>query len=101
MQITNFNWIFCCRNRRLAYIWIGLCVNIIYSKHFLKSYINIASCFCSTVVGIRGKDGVVFGVERLVQSRLYEDDANKRIFHIDLHIGMVIQLLIFKRLTLL
>lgn len=48
------------------------------------------SCLCSTVVGIRGKDGVVFGVERLVQSKLYEDDANKRIFHIDLHIGMVI-----------
>lgn len=43
-----------------------------------------------TVVGIRGKDGVVFGVERLVQSRLYEDDANKRIFHIDLHIGMAV-----------
>jgi len=50
---------------------------------------NIVSCLCSTVVGIRGKDGVVFGVERLVQSKLYEDDANKRIFHIDLHIGMV------------
>jgi len=50
---------------------------------------------CSTVVGIRGKDSVVFGVERLVQSKLYEDDANKRIFHIDLHIGMVTQLLKF------
>lgn len=50
-------------------------------------------CLCSTVVGIRGKSGVVLGVERLVQSKLYEDDANKRIFHIDLHIGMVTQIL--------
>jgi 20S proteasome subunit alpha 7 len=43
-----------------------------------------------TVVGIRGKDGVVLGVERLVQSKLYEDNANKRIFHIDRHIGMAV-----------
>jgi len=56
------------------------------------------SCLCSTVVGIRGKDGVVFGVERLVQSKLYEDNANKRIFHVDLHIGMVTQFLDFKTL---
>ena len=53
------------------------------------------SCLCSTVVGIRGIDGVIFGVERLVQSKLYEDTANKRIFHIDLHIGMVIESLAF------
>lgn len=43
-----------------------------------------------TVVGIRGKDGVVLGVERLIQSKLYEDDANQRIFHIDRHIGMAV-----------
>jgi len=43
-----------------------------------------------TAVGIRGKDGVVFGVEKLVMSKLYESGANKRIFHIDEHIGMAI-----------
>jgi 20S proteasome subunit alpha 7 len=43
-----------------------------------------------TVVGIRGKDGVVLGVERLITSKLYEDNANKRIFNIDRHIGMAI-----------
>ena len=37
----------------------------------------------------------MFGVERLVQSKLYEDNANMRIFHIDLHIGMVRKLLVF------
>merc|ERR1711893_491486 len=35
-------------------------------------------------------DGVVFGVEKLVQSKLYEAGANKRIFHIDRHIGMAV-----------
>lgn len=43
-----------------------------------------------TIVGIRGKDGVVFGVEKLVLSKLYEYGANKRIIHIDSHIGMAV-----------
>jgi len=43
-----------------------------------------------TAIGIRGKDGIVFGVEKLVMSKLYEVGANKRIFHIDHHIGMAI-----------
>lgn len=43
-----------------------------------------------TAIGIRCKDGVVFGVEKLVQSKLYEVGANKRIFHIDRHIGMAV-----------
>ncbi|KAL3874635.1 hypothetical protein ACJMK2_037620 [Sinanodonta woodiana] len=43
-----------------------------------------------TAVGIRGKDGVVFGVEKLVTSKLYEVGANKRIFNIDRHIGMAV-----------
>ncbi|KAL5008654.1 hypothetical protein ScPMuIL_014235 [Solemya velum] len=40
-----------------------------------------------TAVGIRGKDGVVFGVEKLVTSKLYEVGANRRLFNIDKHIG--------------
>jgi len=43
-----------------------------------------------TAVGIRGSDGVVFGVEKLITSKLYEKGANKRIIHIDRHIGMVV-----------
>jgi len=43
-----------------------------------------------TAVAIRGKDGVVFAVEKLVQSKLYEAGANKRIFHIDRHVGMAV-----------
>ena len=49
----------------------------------------VCSIVHRTIVGIRGKDGVVFGVEKLVLSKLYEYGANKRIMHIDNHIGMV------------
>lgn len=43
-----------------------------------------------TAIAIRGKDGIVFGVEKLVTSKLYEKGANKRIFNIDRHIGMAV-----------
>lgn len=46
-------------------------------------------CFISTAVAIRCKDGVVFGVEKLITSKLYEPGTGKRIFSIDRHIGMV------------
>ena len=45
--------------------------------------------YSSTAVGMRCKDGVVFAVEKLVQSKLYEPGANKRYFTIDRHVGMV------------
>jgi len=41
-----------------------------------------------TAIGIRGKDGVVFAVEKIVTSKLYEKGANRRIFNIDTHVGM-------------
>ena len=44
---------------------------------------------CSTAIAIRCKDGVVFGVEKLVLSKLYEEGSNKRIFNVDRHVGMV------------
>ncbi|KAL6267446.1 proteasome subunit alpha type-3 [Pogonomyrmex barbatus] len=43
-----------------------------------------------TVIGLRGKDGVVFAVEKIVTSKLYEAGANKRIFNIDQHVGMAV-----------
>jgi len=43
-----------------------------------------------TAVALRGKDGVVFAVEKIVQSKLYEPDANKRIFSVDRHIGIAV-----------
>merc|ERR1719369_858618 len=41
-----------------------------------------------TAVGIRGKDGVVFAVEKIVTSKLFEKGANRRIANIDTHVGM-------------
>ena len=40
-------------------------------------------------MAIRGKDGVVFGVEKLVTSKLHESSSNQRIFTVDKHIGVV------------
>lgn len=42
-----------------------------------------------TLIGLRGKNGVVLAVEKIVRSSLYEDDAGARIYSIDKHIGMV------------
>ncbi|KRT82017.1 hypothetical protein AMK59_5958, partial [Oryctes borbonicus] len=47
-----------------------------------------------TAIGLKGKDGVVFAVEKLVTSKLYEPGANKRIFNIDGHVGMAVSGLI-------
>lgn len=43
-----------------------------------------------TAIGLRGKDGVVFAVEKLVTSKLYEAGANKRIFTVDRHVGVAV-----------
>jgi len=43
-----------------------------------------------TVIGLRGKDGVVFAIEKIITSKLYETGANKRIFNIDQHVGMAV-----------
>lgn len=40
----------------------------------------------STTIALKGKDGVVLAVEKLVTSKLYEPGTNKRIFVIDRHI---------------
>ena len=41
-------------------------------------------------MGLRGKDGVVFAMEKLVTSRLYEVGANRRLFNVDKHVGMAV-----------
>lgn len=42
-----------------------------------------------TVIGLRGKDGVVLAAEKIIMSKLHEPSSNRRIFNIDQHIGMV------------
>jgi 20S proteasome subunit alpha 7 len=43
----------------------------------------------STAIGIRCKDGVVLGVEKLIISKMLEHGSNKRIFSVDRHCGLV------------
>jgi len=57
---------------------------------FQVEYANKAVDNSSTAVAIRCKDGVVFGVEKLVTSKLYERTTGKRIFTIDRHVGMAV-----------
>lgn len=42
-----------------------------------------------TLIGLRGKNGVVLAVEKIVRSSLYEEDAGCRIYSVDKHIGIV------------
>jgi 20S proteasome alpha/beta subunit len=42
-----------------------------------------------TCVGLRCKDGVVLGVEKLVESKLLVKQSNKRLATADLHVGVV------------
>lgn len=42
-----------------------------------------------TAIALRGSDGVVFAVEKLVTSKLHEDGTGKRLFSVEDHIGMV------------
>jgi len=43
-----------------------------------------------TAIALRAKDGVVFAVEKLVMSKLYEAGANKRLFTVDRHVGCAV-----------
>jgi 20S proteasome subunit alpha 7 len=43
-----------------------------------------------TCVALRGRDGVVLAVEKLVTSKLYEAGANKRLFTVDRHVGVAV-----------
>jgi len=43
-----------------------------------------------TVIGLRGKNGVVLAVEKIVRSPLYEEDAGARIYSVDKHIGIAL-----------
>lgn len=48
------------------------------------------SFVCRTVVALKGKDGVVLAVEKIVTSKLYEPGTNKRIFPIDRHVSAAV-----------
>lgn len=49
-----------------------------------------------TLIGLRGKTGVVLAVEKIVRSPLYEEDAGARIYSVDKHIGIVSEHCIYR-----
>lgn len=54
------------------------------------SVFNVIGILCfRTAIALRGSDGVVFAVEKLVTSKLHEDGTGKRLFSVENHIGMV------------
>jgi len=57
---------------------------------FQVEYANKAVENSGTAVGIRGKDGIVLGVEKLVTSKLFESGDNKRILNVDRHVGAAV-----------
>ncbi|KAG1035647.1 hypothetical protein G6F55_013557 [Rhizopus delemar] len=56
---------------------------------FQVEYANKAVDNSGTAIGLRVKDGVVLAVEKLIQSKLLVQGANRRIQSADLHIGIV------------
>jgi len=57
---------------------------------FQVEYANKAVENSGTAIALRGSDGVVFAVEKLVTSKLYEPGANRRIFTVDRHVGIAV-----------
>jgi len=55
---------------------------------FQVDYAQKAVEASGTAVAIRGKDGIVFAVEKIITSKLYEKESNRRIFSVDSHVGM-------------
>ncbi|OBZ83034.1 Proteasome subunit alpha type-3 [Choanephora cucurbitarum] len=55
---------------------------------FQVEYANKAVDNSGTAIGLRVKDGIVFAVEKLIQSKLLVSGANRRIQSADHHIGI-------------
>eukprot|EP01105_Mastigella_eilhardi_P003025 TRINITY_DN1388_c0_g2_i4.p1 TRINITY_DN1388_c0_g2~~TRINITY_DN1388_c0_g2_i4.p1 ORF type:complete len:270 (-),score=88.46 TRINITY_DN1388_c0_g2_i4:110-862(-) len=57
---------------------------------FQVEYATKAVDNSGTAVGIKVKDGVVMGVEKLVMSKMLEPGSSRRIFTVDEHIGVAV-----------
>lgn len=44
---------------------------------------------CRTAIGLKCKDGVVLGMEKILHSKLLKRNTNRRIMTVDLHAGIV------------
>lgn len=56
---------------------------------FQCEYAMKAAEMSGTAIGLRGKDGCVLAVEKVITSKLHEPESGKRIYTIENSIGMV------------
>lgn len=56
---------------------------------FQVEYAQKASEISGTAIGLRGKDGCILAVEKVITSKLHEPSSGRRIFTIENSIGMV------------
>ena len=66
------------------------------SNYWLTLYLTINDFYLSTIVGVRCKDGVVLGTEKIVVNKMLLPGTDKRIFSIDLQTGCVRDQIIVK-----
>uniref|UniRef100_A0A7S0WL28 Proteasome subunit alpha type-3 n=1 Tax=Chlamydomonas leiostraca TaxID=1034604 RepID=A0A7S0WL28_9CHLO len=59
-------------------------------KVFQTEYAQKAVDNSSTVVGLKCKDGVVLGVEKVVVSKLLVENSNRRVYNVDRHAGAAV-----------
>lgn len=53
-----------------------------YSIYYLRND-------CRTAIGLRVKDGIVLGVEKIIVSKMLEPTSNRRVNNVDKHVGIV------------
>jgi 20S proteasome subunit alpha 7 len=56
---------------------------------FQIEYAAKASEISGTAIGLRGRDGCVLAVEKVITSKLHEPDSGRRVFTIENSIGLV------------
>lgn len=56
---------------------------------FQIEYAAKAAEISGTAIGLRGKDGCILAVEKVITSKLHEPDSGRRIFTIENSIGLV------------
>lgn len=56
-------------------------------KVFQMEYASKAVDNSGTAIGVRCKDGIVLGVEKLIISKMLESSGNRRIYSVDRHVG--------------
>ena len=70
-----------------------------YLIFFFPQYYGIFITNSSTAVAFRVKDGIVFGIEKLIVSKMLVPGSNRRISAVSNHAGMVTCSNLARRLT--